>query len=216
MKEPRRRPAPRPSPAYAPPAVAEADPGDAPLAVDGVAEVEPEPAGPERTPVQVYGRGRERKAPAFFACRSFGVSLGAAGGASSTRYSWEYVGSDVPLSPSVSPAVAAQCETGKGIGMLLGFETAPFYSYLTREDDRLHQMGSHTFGIMIGGDGFRIGPTATAGIWTLGAGLRTAIKVREDRQGLIHQLDIRAMLHYPSAPAGQIMLLYGIAWKPWR
>ena len=77
-------------------------------------------------------------------------------------------------------------------------------------------MGSHTFGIMLGGEGFRIGPTATAGIWTLGAGLRSAIKLRTDRQGLVHQLDIRASVHYPSAPAGQLMLLYGISFGPWR
>jgi hypothetical protein len=171
---------------------------------------------PDRTPIRGRDDGKEHQAPAFFSCRSFGFSVGAAGGASSTRYSWEYVGSDVPLSPSVSPAIAAQCETGKGIGMLIGFETAPFYSYLTKNDDRLHQMGSHTFGIMVGGEGFRIGPTATAGVWTLGAGLRTAIKLREDRQGLIHQLDLRASVHYPSAPAGQVMLLYGIAFSPWR
>lgn len=158
-----------------------------------------------------------RAAPALAACRRFGASIGVAGGGSSTRYSWEYVGSDVPLSPSVSPVVALQCETGgKGLGLLLGVESAPFFSYLTKDDDRLHHMGSHTLGVMIGGDGFRMGPTATAGVWTLGGGLRAAIRLKEDEQGLTHQLDLRAMAHWPSAPAGQLMVLYGISFDPWK
>ncbi|MBW1880718.1 MAG: hypothetical protein JRJ84_20370, partial [Deltaproteobacteria bacterium] len=173
---------------------------------------------PERIPVVASGRkAPPRKVPGMVACRRFGASVGVAGGGSSTRYSWEYVGSDMPISPSISPVVALHCETGgRGLGLLLGLETAPFYSYLTKEDDRLHHMGSHTLGVMIGGDGFRIGPIASAGIWTLSGGLRAAVRLKQDKQKLTHQLDIRAVLHYPSAPAGQVMLLYGVAFDPWK
>jgi hypothetical protein len=186
--------------------------------VEDVASEKREEEEPARIPVATAGRRNpQRRIPGLLACRRFGASVGIAAGGSSTRFSWEYVGSDVPISPSVSPVVAMQCEMGgRGLGLLLGLESAPFYSYLTKEDDRLHHMGSHTLGVMIGGDGFRIGPAASAGIWTLSGGLRAAIRLRVDKQKLTHQLDIRAMVHYPSAPAGQVMLLYGVALDPWK
>ncbi len=170
-----------------------------------------------RAPISSLHSENPRRAPALLSCSQMGLYAGVALGGSSTRFSWAYVGSDVPLSVSGSPSIAAMCETGgRGLGLLFSAETAPFYNYLTRDDDKLHQMGSHTFGVMLGGKGFRIGPTATAGIWTLGGGLRAAIKIREDKQGLLHNLDIRATAHWPSAPAGQLMVMYGLAWDSWK
>ncbi len=149
-----------------------------------------------------------------FACSRINTMAGIALGASSTLPSWEFVGSNVPLAISGSPMLSVACETGDKGGLLISAETAPFFNFITKDDARLHHMGSHTFGPMVGGEHFRMGPIGMLGFWTSGAGVRASFDIAKGREGLHHRLDLRALGLYPSAPSGQVMLMYGISYDP--
>lgn len=151
-------------------------------------------------------------------CRRFELAVGGAGGATSTRLSWEFVGSEVPYAASGSFAVGAACEAGEGpVGFLLGVETAPLFSYVVPPlGDRVHHMASHTVGLMLGNDLVRIGPIATAGFWTLGGGARIGLTPFQDGQGLRHGIDLRAVALVPYGPSFEAMLLYGVWMDPRR
>ena len=49
-----------------------------------------------------------------------------------------------------------------------------------------------------------------------GAGVRVAFDLHEAKNGLIHRADVRAVGLYPSAPGGQLMLMYGVSFDPRR
>jgi hypothetical protein len=180
-------------------------------------DVDPEQARADGADLPAYAPIREGRGRARLGCHRFSAGLGAAVGASSTRFSWEFVGTDVPLTASASPALSLGCESqGRRGGLFLSAETAPLFSYLTKSDERLHHMGSHSVGWMLGGDAVRVGPIATAGMWVLGGGVRLVARVGRDRHGSDHHLDLRAIGLVPSAPAGQLMVLYGVSFDPWR
>jgi hypothetical protein len=143
-------------------------------------------------------------------CEEFELGVGASAGVSATRDSWEFVGSSAQWRASGSPALAAACETGGAAAWLLGAETAPFYTYITPpEGQRVPHFGSLTVGLSAGGDAVRVGPIATAGIWTAGAGARLRLTPFEDRHGQRHGFDLRALALAPFGPSYEAMVLYG-------
>jgi hypothetical protein len=143
-------------------------------------------------------------------CEEFELAAGASAGVSATRDSWEFVGSSAKWRASGSPALAAACETGGSAAWLLGAETAPFYTYITPpEGQRVPHFGSLTVGFSAGGEALRIGPIATAGIWTAGAGARIRLTPFQDRHGQRHGLDVRALALAPFGPSYEVMALYG-------
>lgn len=167
-------------------------------------------------------RGRpvtDRPQPRSF-CRRFSVGLGAAGGFSSTAYSWEFVGRDTKYQTSFSPALTIACESGsKSAGWLMGGETAPLFFYRVPTSDqgadrRLSHTGSATLGLFAGTDRIRFGPIVTAGVWTLGAGVRAVVAPFRTPGGVYHGLELRAVALYPSSPAGQAMVIYNLAFDP--
>lgn len=183
--------------------------------VSSAPSLPPLPPGDTEEPWPVIGSSPPRSPKV--GCHTFHASAGALVGGSSTRYSWDYVGSTVPVAVSGSPMVSLGCESHGPAGRLyVGADTAPVFSYLTRRDDRLHHMAAYTMGFMFGDERFRLGPIGTAGVWVLGGGVRGVIRLREDRQGLDHHLDVRALALAPSAPAAQLAILYGISVDPWR
>lgn len=148
------------------------------------------------------------------ACAGVALLAGVAGGFSSTTNAWEFVGRDEPFAPSFSPAFGVACE---GKGLLLSMESAPIYAWLAPPDrERLHHMGSVSFGPMFGSDAVRIGPIGTLGIWTSGIGARVAIRPIVDHQGRREGLDLRAVANIPYGPSWEMMALWGVWLDPRR
>ena len=58
------------------------------------------------------------------------------------------------------------------------------------------------------GDTVRVGPHATVGIWTMGAGLRAVITPLQAKGGARHGLELRATALWPSTTSGEGMVLY--------
>jgi hypothetical protein len=149
-------------------------------------------------------------------CARFALAVGGAATVSSTARSWEFVGSDGTAEVSGSPAVAVACETGRrGAGFVISGESAPFAYYRVPTvdggaDRTLHHMGSLTLGAWFGGDGFRAGPVATAGVWALGGGVRAVLTTTAPGDGTHHGVEVRAIAMVPSAPAGEVMALYHV------
>jgi hypothetical protein len=81
-------------------------------------------------------------------------------------------------------------------------------------DKRLVHSGSMTFGAYAGTDSFRVGPIATAGVWTIGGGVRAIVTPFKTKQGAWHGLELRAMALFPSAPAFQGMAMYHVWFDP--
>lgn len=171
-------------------------------------------------PMGRRGRPANERQPRRSFCRRFSVGLGAAGGFSSTAYSWEFVGREAEYQFSGSPALSLACESGsKHAGWLMGGESAPFFFYRVPTSDqgadrRLLHMGSATLGLFAGGNRLRAGPIITAGIWTLGAGFRAVVAPFKTPGGVYHGLELRAVALYPSSPAGQAMVIYNLAFDP--
>ncbi len=162
------------------------------------------------------GRNQRRvlEQPGRPLCTSLAFLLGAAGGFSSTDGSWQYVGADQPWAPAVSPFAGVACEAD---GFVLGFETAPAYGWLLPPThDRVHHMGSHTFGPMFERGDLRFGPIGQVGIWTAGLGGRVAWTGFEDAHGRKQGLDIRAIALFPYAPAWEFTAAWGIWTDPRR
>lgn len=149
-------------------------------------------------------------------CRRFGVALGGAGGFSSTEAAWELVGRSADYQFSGSPAASMSCEAGTAAtGWALAADTAPFFFYRVPVDNggrdkRLFHAGSFTVGPYAGTDRFRVGPVVTAGVWTLGAGVRAVATPFKTRQGVWHGLELRATALFPSAPAFQGMAMWHV------
>ncbi len=166
-----------------------------------------------------YGPASEREPRGSF-CHRFGFGFGAAAGASSTELAWEFVGRDEPYQISGSPAISIACENGgKAGGWTIGGESAPFFFYRVPTSDggadrRLHQMGTMTLGVYAGGDKARLGPVLTGGIWTVGAGMRAVLTPLVTNGGVHHGVELRATALFPSAPAGQGMVLYHVWFDP--
>ena len=153
-------------------------------------------------------------------CRRFVVAAGMGSSVSSTDRAWELVGQDQATAWSSSPALALGCESGEGpLGWYAGGETAPRMSYrvptLDGGSDRvIRHFGSLTAGPTIGTPRVRIGPIATVGIWALGGGGRAAATPFTSRRGAEHGLEVRALVMAPSAPSGELLLLYHVAIDP--
>ena len=153
-------------------------------------------------------------------CGRLTASVGMASALSSTRYSWNFVGSSAPVAFTGSPAVSLSCESGSAPGRVfesfIGMESAPFLRYFGTGDSVLHHFGTVSGGLMVGSDTLRAGPIGTAGIWVLGGGARVAAGLHTDRQGLRHVLELRSQMLYQGAPSGHFMLMYGVSFDPWR
>jgi hypothetical protein len=153
-------------------------------------------------------------------CGRFAMAAGAAGGFSSAEAAWELVGRSTDYQWSGSPAFSVACEAGtRSTGWTLAVDSAPFFFYRVPLDDggrdrRLFHAGSVTAGPFVGSDRFRVGPIATAGVWTVGGGLRAVMTPFETRQGVWHGLELRATALFPSAPAFQGMALYHVWFDP--
>lgn len=148
-------------------------------------------------------------------CSRLSAGVGVLVGASSTAFESSFLGNDNPLSWSASPALSLSCEwTRRHATLFASVDTAPVFSYLTKEGRRLHPYGTHTLGVMFGGGGLRAGPIVHAGIWSLGGGLRTAARIGRSRSGVEHVVELRAQALVPSASAGQVLLLYSMAFDP--
>jgi hypothetical protein len=153
-------------------------------------------------------------------CGRLGLAVGGALTVSSTARSWDFVGLDTPAEVGGSFALAVACESaGRSGGWHLGGEMAPLASYRMPTvdggaDRTVYHMGSLTVGAFVGGDRFRVGPIATAGVWALGAGLRTVFTTAEADDGTHHGIELRALALYPSAPAGEVMALYHLWFDP--
>ncbi len=153
-------------------------------------------------------------------CARFTVGFGAAATASSTERSWEFVGSDEPFQLTGSPALVVACEQGgRTGGWHVGAETAPWAFHRVPTDDggadrKLHHMGSMTAGAYLGAGAARVGVIGTAGVWTLGGGVRAVLSPFAARDGSRHGLELRALALVPSAPAVEAMALYHLWFDP--
>ncbi|TNE92318.1 MAG: hypothetical protein EP330_02325 [Deltaproteobacteria bacterium] len=188
-------------------------------------EPEDETEYPELTRVQARAEPKRPTRAAMPVCGRFSVGAGAAVSLSSTVYSWTHVGANNTVAVGGSPAVALTCDSDFGpkrpLSLFIGMESAPFLRYLLYQGgatgtDRLSHFGTVSVGATVGGERFSIGPMGVAGIWELGGGARTVIGLHTDRQGLRHQIELRAWALYKGAPAGEAFLLYGFSFDPWK
>ena len=153
-------------------------------------------------------------------CHRFSTAVGVAVAVSSTARSWDFVGSSESTVTTGSPALSVACESGGRAGSwLLGVDSAPWAAYRVPTNDGgadrvLHPMGAVTLGASVGGDGVRIGPMVTAGVWALGAGVRGVVRTARTVKGAQHGFELRLVRLVPSAPAVQGMLLYQVWFDP--
>ncbi|MCB9796691.1 MAG: hypothetical protein H6741_28665 [Alphaproteobacteria bacterium] len=171
-------------------------------------------------PLSMPDRRPRPAPPARDLCERFSLAVGGAAAASSTALAWEYVGQAQEVQWSGSPALAVACELGRrGGGLQLGAETAPLMFYRAPTSDgggdvQLRHYGSLSAGAFVGGDRARIGPVVSAGVWTVGGGLRAVVTPRSSQDGGWHGVELRGMLMAPSAPSAELMVLYHVWFDP--
>lgn len=185
-----------------------------------IAEVPAAPvAAPAAIPVDPA-----RRAPRPMRLDACTAMAGLAGGGSYAPSGWDTVGRS-PLLASASPALALACERGRGSFRLYGgVDSAVAFRYLAGASTDAGSRGSHVLaasaGFLYGGDRFRIGPVATAGIAILGAGTRLVwLPFGRRADQIPHGFEIRALALGPAAgpvPSAEIMLMYGFELSEFR
>jgi len=140
--------------------------------------------------------------------RACSLSLGAAGGGSSSRSSWTLPGNGVLLSGS--PFLGASCDGGRSRGLWwsVGVDTAPAFSYLLQDQRVRHGLAST---LMVGwtNEIWYLGAYGTAGATVLGLGPVVRWMAFQRSSGARHGPEVRLTW----GGAG-VMVLEGIlAWN---
>jgi len=187
------------------------DPVDSSLVIDVVARggdpwtgarAEPRKRRPSRQVV-------EDDDLSFYALEWCAVSVGFAAGLSDARDSWEQPDSD--LYASASPAASLLCGGGEfGVGWFAGLDTAPTYAYLSAGDWPLR----HRVGVLGGVEGgrpwLRLGLFGAMGLDLVGLGGRLVWMPGQTKGGARHGVIVHGMRYLDSAPAGVLMVTYGL------
>lgn len=149
-------------------------------------------------------------------CRRVTLGLGAGVTVYNTRFSWEYVGTDVNAAVTGGPALVGSCEAG-GTGSVrpwLGISTSPWSTWAGPGDQSLAHLGTLDGGVLFGGPSFAAGLHASAGVMMIGGGARVLWLPFHGEQGARAGFELRGTLLWPSSPAGEVMLLGTMAWDP--
>ncbi|HHO52839.1 MAG TPA: hypothetical protein ENK18_18675 [Deltaproteobacteria bacterium] len=164
----------------------------------------PPGAGPEVAPPGLAASRRGGREPrgGLLAVRRCGLGLGVAGGAALDRdQGWEDLGTPA-LRASVSPYGSLSCSGGSDgpLRWLVGADTAPFFSYASRPDDRIHAVAALA-GLQLGGRRDRIAVFGAAGLDVVGLGVRAAWMWARDWRGEPMGLELRGLWLAPLAGA---------------
>jgi len=134
------------------------------------------------------------------------IGLGVASSLSEAGSSWEFVGQDIVF--RTSPAMSGDCSGGgKTMHWLIGMDSAPNVIYLGPPPRGAHILAV-TGGFWVGNEQLQAGPYLTMGANLLGAGGRFVWLPIKTKYAGSHGLQLRATVFMPSAPAGELMLMY--------